>query len=165
MKVKSAKLKVQSEEVELLKNQLARALADYDNLRKRTEGEKEIWEKIVASKAVSKLLPVLDILISAQGHLKDAGLDLAIKEFKNTLAEMGFEEIQVKAGDEFNPLLEEVVETVQGGTKHKVAEVVQSGWKIKDEAFVIRPTKVKVYGEKSKKEEELEKEMARGGYV
>lgn len=148
-----------------LKEQLARALADYDNLRKRVEAEKEGWEKIAASKVVLKLLPVLDMLVSAQAHLKDSGLELVLKGFKDSLSDLGVEEIQVKPGDDFNPLEEEVVETVPGGKKHKIAAVVQGGWKIKDEAFIIRPTKVKVYGPKTEKKEELEKEIARGNYV
>ena len=65
-----------------MKNQLARALADYDNLRKRVEGEKDAWEKIAASKVVLRLLPVLDMTLEAQKHLKDAGLAIVIGEFR-----------------------------------------------------------------------------------
>lgn len=136
------------------KEQLARALADYDNLRKRVETQKEAWEKEACAKVVAKLLPVLDILIKARQHNNDEGLALAVKEFKNAFLELGVEEINVAKGDEFNPLYEEVIETVQGGKGQKVAEVVQSGWKIRD--FVIRPAKVKVY---------TEKEVMRGNHV
>ena len=147
--------KQENKEVEHLKNQLARALADYDNLRKRIESEKEAWEKIAASKVVLQLLPVFDMTLEAQKHLKDAGLEIVIGEFRKSLYDLGVEEIKVEVGDEFNPLEEEVVEMVAEGADNTVAEVVQIGWKIRDESFtgaltgqaerlIIRPAKVKV---------------------
>ena len=150
-------------ETEQLKNQLARALADYDNLRKRTEAEREIWAKFSAEEILIKLLPTLDIFESAQRHLNDHGLGLAIGEFKKVLSEESLVEIKPKEGDSFDPKVHEAVESVSGGKKGKVAETVIPGWKFED-GKVVRPAKVKVYGEKIK-EEELEKEMLRGDYV
>ncbi len=133
------------EELESVKGMLARALADYDNLSKRVESEKAAWEKIAASKMVLKLLPVFDMILEAQKHLQDAGLEIVIGEFKKSLYDLGVEEIIIGVGDEFNPLEEEVTEMVAGGTENTVAEVIQTGWKIRDESFIIRPAKVKVY--------------------
>ena len=133
------------DESAILKNQLARALADYDNLRKRVESEKEVWEKVAASKVVMRLLPVLDMALTTQKHLKDAGLEIVIGEFRKSLYELGLEEIKVNVGDDFNPLEEEAIEMVAGGTENTIAEVVQIGWKIREENFIIRPAKVKVY--------------------
>lgn len=135
----------EKKEVEQLKNQLARAMADYDNLRKRVEAEKVTWEKMAASKVVLHLLPVLDMTLEAQKHLKDAGLEIVIGEFRKSLYDLGVEEVSANIGDEFNPLEEEVTDLVAGGEENTIAEVVQIGWKIKDEAFIIRPAKVKVY--------------------
>lgn len=147
-----AKSKKTSGEVELLqqqlheiKNQLARALADYDNLRKRVESEKLVWEQIASTRAISGLLPVFDMLLDAQKHLKDAGLEIAIGEFRKSLNDLGVEEIKVAVGDEFNPLEEEAIEMVAGDKENTVAEIVQIGWKIKNQEFIIRPAKVKVY--------------------
>lgn len=138
------KVKV-NEEVALLKNQLARALADYDNLRKRVESEKQIMQGMAASKVVNGLLPVLDMLLDAQKHLQDPGVEIVIGEFRKSLYDLGVEEIRANIGDFFNPLEEEAVEMVAGGEENKIAEVMQIGWKIKDESFIIRPAKVKVY--------------------
>lgn len=143
-KVKSKKEKVKNDESELLKSQLARALADYDNLRKRVESEKEGWEKIAGSKIVLRLLPVFDMIIDAQKHLKDSGLEIVIGEFRKSLYDLGVEEIKINIGDEFNPLEEEVSEMVSGEKENTVAEVLQTGWKIKDEDFIIRPARVNV---------------------
>ena len=140
---KSSKPKIDGSAV--LKDQLARALADYDNLRKRVESEKKVWEGMAASKIVVRLLPVLDMLTDAQKHLKDSGLEIVIGEFKKSLYDLGVEEVRIGIGDEFNPLEEEVIEMIAGGKENTIAEVIQSGWKIKDETFIIRPAKVKVF--------------------
>lgn len=126
-----------------LKSQLARALADYDNLRKRVEREKQDFETIANLKLVIKLLPVLDTLRRAQAHLKDGGLDITIKEFEDSLLLEGIEEIKVTKGDEFNPLLHEAIEVTGQGPKGKVSEVLASGWKFA-QGPVIRHAQVKV---------------------
>ncbi len=161
---KKVKTESKSEKLEELKNQLARALADYDNLRKRTEAEREILSKFASQRLVVKFLPILDILESAQDHLKDQGLAMAIDQFKNVLREEGIEEINPKKGEDFNPELHEAVESVDGGKHGQIAETILPGWKYSD-GPVIRIAKVKVYAEKIEKEKELEKEISRGEYV
>ncbi len=145
---KSVKSVKKSDESALLKSQLIRALADYDNLRKRVEAEKLGWEEEGAAKAVSKLLPVLDLIEDAQTHLKDSGLAIVIGEFRRSLNELGVEEILVKSGDDFNPVEQEATEIVAGGKEHTISEVVRSGWKIRNQAYIIRPARVKVFGNK-----------------
>ncbi|MEK7550608.1 MAG: nucleotide exchange factor GrpE [Patescibacteria group bacterium] len=127
-----------------MKNQLARALADYDNLRKRVETDKNNFEKLANLRLVLKLLPVLDVLKKAQEHVKDPGIAVTIKEFEEAIKTEGIEEIKVKAGDGFNPELMEVIEAVVGKAVNTVAEIVQTGYKIID-GPVIRHTKVKVW--------------------
>lgn len=157
-------MRKKGEELNNLRNQLARALADYDNLKKRVEREREDFEKVANIKLAIRLLPVLDILREAQKHLGDPGIAMTISQFEEALKEEGIEEINVKVGDEFTPEHEEAVDTVSGGKKGTIAEVVLPGWRFAS-GKIIRPAKVKVYGEKSKKEEELRKEMLRGDYV
>ncbi|MBI4059025.1 nucleotide exchange factor GrpE [Candidatus Microgenomates bacterium] len=131
-----------------LKIQLARALADYDNLRKRIESDRADWSKIETAKIVLRILPVFDMLNKAQEHLKDSGLELVIQDFKSALADLGVEVIAVQVGDKFNPLLEEAVQMVEDDQVNTICEVVQPGWKMKNEDFIIRPAKVKVFGKK-----------------
>ncbi len=153
-------------ENEELKIQLARALADYDNLRKRTEREKKEFEKLANLRLLVKLLPVLDILRKAQCHLKDPGVEMTIKQFEETLATEGLEEMKVKPGDTFDPEIHEAVEkVVNNKDRGKIIEVVSPGWRFK-EGPVIRHTKVRVYGPSANgKEKKLEREMQRGDYV
>lgn len=127
-----------------LKNQLARALADYDNLRKRIEREKEDLEKLASLKLILRILPILDNLRSAQNHLKDAGLAITIGELENLLKEETVEEIKPAKGDDFDHNMHEVTEVVENCQEaNKIEEVVLSGWKFAD-GIVIRPAKVKV---------------------
>jgi molecular chaperone GrpE len=140
----SPQKEVKVDETEALKSQLARAMADYDNLRRRTEEEKTLWIKFSSQTIIIKLLGILDMLEKAQEHLKDQGLALAVGEFKKLLIEEGVEEVAPKIGHEFNHELHEVIETVEGEEKGKIAEVLVPGWKYKD-GSVLRFAKVKVY--------------------
>ncbi|MBI4157764.1 nucleotide exchange factor GrpE, partial [Candidatus Woesebacteria bacterium] len=126
-----------------LRGQLARALADYQNLAKRVESEKAEFEKISNLRLVVKLLPVLDILKQAQIHLKDQGVAITIKEFEDALKQEGIEELKVSPGDEFDPDAHEVVEVVPGKDNNMISELVLSGWKFVN-GPVIRHARVKV---------------------
>jgi len=127
-----------------LKNQLARALADYDNLVKRVEREKYEFEKKANLKLAIRLLPVLDILKQAQKHLEDPGIAITIAQFEDALKSEDIEEIKVALGDNFDPQLHEAVEVVEEGKgKGRIKEIVMSGWKF-DGGSVIRHARVKV---------------------
>lgn len=130
-----------------IKSQLARALADYDNLRKRHDSERMEMYKLASVAIVSKLLPVLDNLRSAQEHIKDSGIAIILGEFESSLAEEGFIEIKAQKGDEFDHDAHEAIEVEIPSKKEnngKVSEMVLSGWRIKD-GPVVRHAKVKVY--------------------
>lgn len=128
-----------------LKNQLARALADYDNLRKRTEEERIVWVKFATQKFIQSLLPILDIFESAQKHLEDQGLAIGISEFKDILKDEGLVEIRPSQENDFDANLHEAIDIVKDESKNgKIAEVVLSGWKFKD-GPIVRHAKVKVF--------------------
>jgi molecular chaperone GrpE len=141
--------KVVNEEAELLKSQLVRTLADYDNLVKRVEREKSEIQKIVSLRLILRLLTVLDGLENAQIHLKDTGLAISIVEFKKILSEEGLTEVSPKIGEEFDEQTMEAIEVVPGASDNSVAEVVLMGWKFEDPASgagdtVVRHAKVTV---------------------
>lgn len=133
-------------ELDVLRQQLARALADYDNLRKRFEREQKSIIKLANSVLVAKLLPIIDALDKAQSHLNDSGLAMSISELRRVLKEEGVEEIDVKQGDKFDENMCEAVEVIQGDEESdgKIAEVVLPGWRIND-GGIIRHAKVKVF--------------------
>lgn len=144
-KTKPTKQKDNNQEVELLQSQLARALADYDNFRKRTEREQEVLKERLTAQLFSKVLPALDMLMEVQKHLQDAGLAMAINEFVRTLKEEQIEIIDAKQGEMFDENLHEAVETVELDDMEDgaVTEQVATGWKVTN-GPVIRHARVKV---------------------
>jgi len=69
----------------LQEEQLKRALADYQNLKKRVESERLEFVKYVLEQFLLKLLPVVDDLEAAEAHIKDQGLTLAVDKLKTIL--------------------------------------------------------------------------------
>ncbi len=140
--------KKKTEGVKHLKGQLARALADYDNLRKRTEREREEFGKLANVRLIVRLLPVYDILEGAQKHLNDTGIAVTLEEFTKVLKDEGIEKIEANPGDKFDEEVHEAVavENPPAGGKSKegkITKIILSGWKVVD-GPIIRPVKVKV---------------------
>lgn len=123
-----------------LENTLKRALADYQNLKKRSEAEHHLLAKFSASEVLAKLLPVLDDLERAQAHLQDAGLALAVKQFLTVLAGEGVQSMNL-LNQPFDPKFAECQEMVPG-PKDQVIEVINQGYTLYDR--ILRPAKVKV---------------------
>ncbi len=148
--VKGKGRRKKKENAKYLKEQLARALADYDNLSKRVEREREEFGKLANVKLVIRLLPVYDILEGAQAHLKDTGIAITLEEFAKVLKEEGIEKIETKPGDKFDEEIHEALEVDESEDKNqgKITKVILSGWRMTD-GPIIRPVKVKV-GKKGK---------------
>lgn len=121
-----------------------RALADYQNLVKRVEGERKDFVKFANKSLIMKLLPTLDILEMAANHSQDPGVNMAVSQFKQVLSDEGLQEIAPKLGEEFNPVYHECIENIPGEAKNTIAELLNKGYKMNDD-FVIKPARVKVY--------------------
>jgi molecular chaperone GrpE len=126
-----------------LENKWKRALADYANLERRVEREKEEWADLINAGLILKLLEVLDELELALKHQPNKGVELTLAKLVRVLADQGVREIQGILGEEFRAEAMEAVEVVPGA-KGKVAEVVAKGYTINGK--VLRPAKVKVGG-------------------
>lgn len=148
-----ATVKVEHEE---LRNQLKRAVADYQNLEKRvSEGRSELnsW---ATGELLKKLLPTLDHLEQALSGISEEekqsgwvkGVELAVKEFNQVLAQEGLEEIAVDG--QFDPSLHEAVDTREG-ENDRILEVVRKGYNLNGK--VLRPAQV-VVGRKLESKEE-----------
>ena len=87
---------------EELKNQLARALADYANLKKRSDEERNTMYKLASISFVLKLLPILDSLREAQKHLGDQGIAIIVGQLEIIFKEDGFIEVKPQIGEKFN---------------------------------------------------------------
>lgn len=117
-----------------------RALADYQNLQRRTLDEKREWAKLSNKDLVLKLLPILDTLMLAEKHTKDQNFVLTVGQFLQVLRDEGIERIKT-VGETFDPLIMEVVDTREG-EEHKVLEEVKAGFKSGD--VILRPALVVV---------------------
>lgn len=127
--------------VEELENQLKRALADYHNLERRVDEERKLLSQLSSIILIEKFLPILDNLENAQSHLKDEGLDIVIKQFKDVLTSEGVEEIDAE-GTQFDPNLHEAIEVAEGPDEGRIVKVVAKGYKVNNK--VLRPAKVVV---------------------
>lgn len=139
---KDEKEKVTAEE---LRNQLARALADYDNLTKRVKKEKEDFKRTANLELIESILPAIDMLENAQEHLKDSGLRLTIKELEEALEAHGITRIKASPGTKFDEEVHEAVEVTKKGNYKdgRIVEETLPGWKFID-GPIIRASKVVV---------------------
>lgn len=162
----AGKLKKTSSEKEELKEKLARALADYQNLVKRVERERDEIVLRANRNLLKDLLSVLDTLERAQEHLRDQGLGMTIQQFQKTLENSGVKEIKIEKGQKFDEGKHEATELIEGGESETIAQVLSKGYEWQD-GVVLRPAQVKVYNGKvdEKAKKEAEKELERGDYV
>ena len=127
-------------EVDEWKSKYLRALADYQNLERRTQEDKKQTRTFATEIILARLLPVVDTFAKAREHLKDTGLDLAFKELLAVLEEQGVERIDV-LGKLFNPHEMECVEVISG-EENKVIEEILPGYRFRGK--ILRVAQVKV---------------------
>lgn len=143
--VEIEKLKQEIEKLKLEsldnKNKYLRALADYQNLEKRSGDERIELFKIANQSLLIKILPFLDNLEKAEVFIKDQGLKISKDHFMQILKEAGLEEIEL-LGKEYDPNFAEAVDIVPGKEDNKVVEVLRKGYKFGDK--LIRVAQVKV---------------------
>jgi len=141
MKRKTKKEVEKGDGNEELRAQLVRALADYDNLKKRVEREREEYEEYATANFFMRVMPVLDMIEQVQKHLGDSGLAIALSEMADKLKTEGIEAIEPRAGDVFDTEVMEAVE-VRRGKEGSVLELGLKGWKMGDK--ILRHAKVVV---------------------
>ena len=129
------------QQVEEADSRWKRALADYQNLEKRTQEEKMDFVRFSAKKLIEKLLGVLDDLEKAHAHLKDKGLELAVKKLVDVLKQEGVERIET-VGKEYDIETMEALTLEEGKDDNKVLEEFRPGYTMY--GSVLRPAQVKV---------------------
>jgi molecular chaperone GrpE len=126
------------EQIAALKDQLARSMADYINLEKRIETQRQSIAAVAAFSIVDKIVSALDDLYLAQSHLNDQGLQMAIDKLINLLKSEGLSEV-VTEDVEFDPSLMDCVQAIPG-PENKVISVHKKGYLFKNE--LVRPAQV-----------------------
>lgn len=128
------------QQVETQTRNYHRALADYQNLERRTQEDKSDLIKFANKNLLNNILPGIDQLLMAQGHIKDQGLDMVVDNFKKLLEDEGLKEIKTE-GQDFDPTTMECLEIVEGPDQ-KVITTLQKGYTLYGD--VLRPAKVTV---------------------
>jgi len=121
-----------------LQDKLTRSLADYSNLEKRIERDRQLFAAITSMAIISKMIDVLDDLQLAYTHLADAGLKMAIDKFVAVLKSEGLAEI-VADNQKFDPVTMDCVDTVVG-PENQVVSVKKPGYTLHGQ--VVRPASV-----------------------
>ena len=133
-----------------LKDKYLRAVAEFDNYKKRTLKEKADLILNGGEKTISAILPVLDDFERALNDKTDdpkaikEGMELIYKKFGSTLESLGVKKIEAKDKD-FDVDYHEAVAMVPGlgdDKKGKVIDCIQEGYMLNDK--VIRHAKVAV---------------------
>ena len=134
-----------------LQEEYLRAIADFDNLRKRNERDILVSRRLALEALVVDLLPVLDnferaVQVARSGATADGlqkGMDLIHKQLRETICRHGVEEYSC-LGSPFDPRRAEAVSFVHTD-EHKpgtVVSEVSKGYAAGDR--VLRPARVVV---------------------
>ena len=136
------------EQVATLKDQLLRAHADMDNLRRRSQRDVENAHKFGVERLLGDTLPILDSLekgLEAANNMASStpGDAAAAKMFLDTLARYGMTPVDPR-GEPFNPKWHEAIAMVANPDMepNSVMDVLQRGYLLHDR--VLRAAKVVV---------------------
>ena len=121
-----------------------RALAEADNIRKRSQAEVQAARKFAVERMAESLLPVMDSLEAALNAVADApkalreGLELTLKQLKASFQQAGLAEIAPVPGDRFDPHQHQAMAAVASAAEpNTVVAVVLKGYRLHDR--VVRP--------------------------
>ena len=131
---------------------LQRTRAYFENYRKRVEAEKQAAQDLGQTKAIMKLLPVIDTIERAIANVPAELADNAwakgvaglSKQLDKQLKDLGLEKIDAKPGTPFNPELHQAVQFDEAaeGDKEVIAEELRAGYILN--GAVVRDAMTKV---------------------
>ena len=125
-----------------------RCQADFENYKKDQVKHLEEFRKYAKMDVIEQILPVVDNFEASLAHVPEKskenkwveGMVYIKKQLEDVLKNNDIEEIEVKAGDKFDP---EIHEAVGGdGEKQKVIKVIQKGYKMNGR--ILRVARVEV---------------------
>ena len=132
------------------KDKFLRLFAEFENYKKRTAKERIDLFRTANQEVLQALLPVLDDfdramvqIAKSEDELLLKGVELIHDKLKTTLVSKGLEQVEVKAGDDFNADFAEAITQIPAPSdelKGKIVDVVEKGYKLGDK--IIRFPKV-----------------------
>ena len=143
------------------KDKWLRALADYDNLKKRAQKEKQDFLKFSNQFLIAELFPIMDSFDSAIVSIEKSndkesflkGIKMLQKEFHRVLEVNGLKKIK-SLGEKFDPNMHQAEEEIVTDKypEGTVAEEILSGYTLSDR--LLRPAVVKVAKGRAQKTED-----------
>ena len=117
-------------------DQLQRLKAEFDNYRKRTTKEREVWFVQAQAELAEGLLPVLDDLRRARAHeaagdvAESEGWRLILKRLEEMMERLGLETQEAEPGREFDPEQHDAVmaEPSADVPEGKILRVLEPGY-------------------------------------
>ena len=158
IKLLKQKLREVTEEKQEYLDGWQRLKADFANFKKREEEGKEEFIKFARENLIADLLPVLESFQmafankEAWGNVDPAwrvGVEYIHTQLSQVLEGHGLT-VEDPIGKDFDPKEHEsigIVATNDHATHHKIAEVVQRGYRLSGK--LIRSAKVKIYGDEA----------------
>jgi molecular chaperone GrpE len=137
-------------QIEVLKDQFLRTVAEFENFKKRTVKEKSELMQNGGSRTVVAILPILDDMERALADKSEdptairEGMNIIFKKFLHALEGLGVKKINA-LDEDFDTDYHEAVAMVPGmgdDKKGKVIDCLQTGYTMNDK--VIRHAKVAV---------------------
>lgn len=125
-----------------------RCQADFENYKKSQAKHQEEFLKYAKMDVIEQILPVVDNFEASLAHVPAhskknkwvEGIVYIKRQLEDVLKNNDIEEIEVNAGDKFDP---EIHEAVGGeGKKQKIAKIIQKGYKLNGR--IVRAAKVEV---------------------
>lgn len=132
------------------KDKYLRLFAEFENYKRRTSKERIELFKTANQEVLLAMLPILDDFDRAlveinksEDELLAKGVELIYEKLKTTLVGKGLEQVEVKAGDDFNADFAEAITQIPAPSpklKGKIVDVLEKGYKLGDK--IIRFPKV-----------------------
>ncbi len=147
---KESKTALLQKQLDEQKDSYLRLAAEFDNFKRREAQKQESLGEYVKAQTVKALIGAIDgfdRVMSADSASADfaKGVEMTIKGFKETLTQLGLQEIDPK-GEPFDANYHQAVMRVDDDTleENTVVEVFQKGYKVGD--ILLRPAMVSVAG-------------------
>lgn len=144
-------LKAKADERDAFSDKYVRAHAEFENVRKRLEKEKNDFVKYANEGFIFELLPIIDNLETAEKHIKEAkdfdsvraGVDMIQAQIQRFLKDIGVEKIKT-VGEKFDPHIHEAMEVEESGDRENglITGELKPGYRINGR--LLRPASVKI---------------------
>lgn len=147
----NGQIKKLQDEIAEGKEKYIRLYSEFENFRRRTAKEKLEMIQSANEQLIRALLPVADDFERAEKSRKDKpsedaeGFFLIQNKFRKVLEQYGVKAMDLKAGSDFNPDVQEAITQVDAPEeelKGKIVDVVEKGYLLNEK--VIRYAKVVV---------------------